>query len=121
MPMRTGTCMPLDSPGAWVRVPSATPRLRSIRSHIDPTSTQNQRLGRSFVSGGFLPTHGSAANPGEHLGERTAVFLPIRSLFPMLTDKQCKNGLCTEGRVRVRLADASGLYLEVLGLPATET
>lgn len=31
----------------------------------------------------------------------------------MLTDKQCKNALCTEGKVRVRLADASGLYLEV--------
>ena len=31
----------------------------------------------------------------------------------MLTDKQCKNTLCAEGKARVRLADARGLYLEV--------
>ena len=31
----------------------------------------------------------------------------------MITDKQCRNALCTEGKVRVLLADASGLYLEV--------
>lgn len=31
----------------------------------------------------------------------------------MLTDKQCKNASCPEGKARVRLADAGGLYLEV--------
>jgi integrase len=31
----------------------------------------------------------------------------------MLTDPACKNAVCPEGKVRIRLADAGGLYLEV--------
>lgn len=31
----------------------------------------------------------------------------------MLTDKQCKSAICPEGKARVRLTDAFGLYLEV--------
>lgn len=31
----------------------------------------------------------------------------------MLTDKECRNASCPEGRNRVRLTDAGGLYLEV--------
>jgi Arm DNA-binding domain len=31
----------------------------------------------------------------------------------MLTDKHCKNAACDTGKLRVRLADSDGLYLEV--------
>jgi hypothetical protein len=31
----------------------------------------------------------------------------------MLTDAQCKNAVCAPGKLRSRLADAGGLYLEV--------
>lgn len=31
----------------------------------------------------------------------------------MLTDTECKNALCAEGKNRVRLTDGGGLYLEV--------
>lgn len=31
----------------------------------------------------------------------------------MLTDAQCRNATCTEGKLRERLTDSSGLYLEV--------
>ena len=31
----------------------------------------------------------------------------------MLTDKNCKNAVCPEGKSRVRFADTAGLYLEV--------
>jgi hypothetical protein len=31
----------------------------------------------------------------------------------MLTDTVCKSASCPEGKARIRLADAGGLYLEV--------
>ena len=33
----------------------------------------------------------------------------------MLTDKQCKNAFCPEGKARARATDSGGLYLEVAG------
>ena len=33
----------------------------------------------------------------------------------MLTDKQCKNASCPEGKARARATDSGGLYLEVAG------
>ena len=33
----------------------------------------------------------------------------------MLTDKQCKNASCPEGKARARVTDSGGLYLEVAG------
>ena len=33
----------------------------------------------------------------------------------MLTDKQCKNASCPEGKARIRVTDSGGLYLEVAG------
>ena len=34
----------------------------------------------------------------------------------MLTDKQCKNAFCPEGKARARATDSGGLYLEVAGV-----
>jgi integrase len=34
-------------------------------------------------------------------------------VFPMLTDAHCKNASCPPGKLRARLADSGGLYLEV--------
>jgi len=33
----------------------------------------------------------------------------------MLTDKQCKNASCPEGKARIRASDSGGLYIEVAG------
>ena len=33
----------------------------------------------------------------------------------MLTDKQCKNASCPEGKARIRVTASGGLYLEVAG------
>jgi hypothetical protein len=44
------------------------------------------------------------------LGERHRHRL---ELFPMLTDAQCRNAICSTGAKHKRFADSGGLYLEV--------
>ena len=59
-------------------------------------------------------------NPGNNRDKyaNSRVLFPGSTLFPggdpeMLTDKNCKNAVCPEGKNRARFTDASGLYLEV--------
>ena len=51
---------------------------------------------------------------GAHYGEQPQYAASTGSLFPMpLTDPSCKNATCPVDKVRARLTDGGGLYLEV--------
>ena len=76
----------------------------------DRTSRQiNDLDSRLSQEGSCRPRQRSEV--GEHLGNKWRSSCHL-TLFPMLTDKQCKNAFCQTGP-RARATDSGGLYLEV--------
>lgn len=50
---------------------------------------------------------------GTNRGTNAVLAAPLQVCSPMLTDTECKNATCPEGKNRHRLSDSGGLYLEV--------
>lgn len=56
---------------------------------------------------------GTNASPTKAVGNKPPKWGKTKGVPPMLTEAECKNATCPEGKKRIRLTDAGSLYLEV--------